>query len=111
MVCECPALAAAGTYSLQLRVVGYDAPPLGVLPVFTVSRPSDNSISSLMPGGGSYNLVTTVWLTGDFLDFGNPIEVPIRQLDGRRWRDQCNDSVVLQARLPLISQEYRCTLG
>ena len=62
MVCETPAPTAAGAYSLQLRLGGYDASTLGVLAVFAVFRPSNISISSLVPGGGSYNLVTTVQL-------------------------------------------------
>ena len=70
MVCESPAPPTWGTTSMELQFG--DGPQLGVLPVFTVFRATDISVSALVPGGGSYNLVTTVHLTGDFLDFGQP---------------------------------------
>ena len=72
MVCESPAPPAAGSYTLLLRFGGEDAPTFGVLAIFTVFHPSAISISSLVPGGGNYNLATTVQLTGNFLDFGKP---------------------------------------
>lgn len=72
MSCETVAPATAGTTTLSLQFGDSDAPMLRVGSTFTMYRSSDVSISTATPGGGSYDLVATIELTGSFFDFGSP---------------------------------------
>ena len=70
--CTTPAPATTGTVALRLDFGGVTASNPAVVSNFAIYDAASITLSSIYPAGGGYNLKTSVFLTGSFVNYGAP---------------------------------------